>query len=82
MSQKSLSNAVNKIRIMPKAATSLDTSSQPKPKKIIQANYEEVNVSVENESRWRINYYSAYLKDSDFLKCYDIVWLNHSDKAQ
>ena len=35
---------------------------------------------MENQTRWRINFYSAYLDDCDLLKCCDIIWLNHSEK--
>ena len=45
-----------------------------------QERYKEINVSVESQTRWRINFYSAYLNDSDLLKCSDIIWLNHSEK--
>ena len=44
------------------------------------SHYQEINVSVNNSTRWRINFYSAYLNDADLLKCQDIIWLNHSEK--
>ena len=41
----------------------------------------EVNISVDEKTRWKINkYLQAYFEDVNLLKTGDVIWLNHSEK--